>query len=298
MPDPLQEDHGLIRVHAAATDMRAFWRPTPNHDVGIDGQIEFLDLSTNASTGKIVAVQVKSGPSFFQHVDGDDFRYYPSAKHVQYWRAITIPVILVLHDPDSDLTIYADVKNELESDGPIRVSKDQILDGASRDAILAICHRKTDSKQSDTAELAEHERGYEEQPEIADPELKKVEAKLDSFGDTWFETTEGQEAFDAYNTMLEKKQSEQFSQTFLPTLPPAIRDRRAELVDGNAALLKACRDCDSWDERSEYKLSSWLEYVPEAMLPYTSLPNLVMIQKSLLQYLKVHQGMNDGADAG
>jgi len=96
--------------------------------------------------------------------------------------------------------------------------------------------------------------------------------------------------------MLEQKQAEQFSQDFLPTLPTEITDRRTRLVDGNATPLLACRDCDSWDERSEYKLSSWIEHVLEAMLPFTSLPNLVKIQEVLLQYLKVHQEMKNAVD--
>jgi len=293
MSNPLQEDRGLIRVHAACVEMHAVWRVTPCHDIGIDGQIEFLEHATDvASTGKIVAVQIKSGPSFFKHADGDDFKYYPSAKHIRYWRALKFPVLLILHNPDTDLTIYADVKTQLESDGPIRASKHQTLTGASRDDILAICDRMDDpNRMLGPPKLADQELGYEDQPEIVDPELTKAEATLDSFGDNWFEETEGQQAFDAYTETLQRKQAEQFTRDFLPTLPADVRDQRSELVNGILALLQACRDCVSWDDRSEYKLSSWIDHVPEEMLPYTSLPNLLTIQKSLLQYLKIHQDM-------
>ncbi len=62
MVDPLQEDRGLIQAHAACVAMHAIWRPTPCHDLGVDGQIEFLEEGDSViSTGKIVAAQIKSG---------------------------------------------------------------------------------------------------------------------------------------------------------------------------------------------------------------------------------------------
>lgn len=142
------------------------------------------------------------------------------------------------------------------------------------------------------AALHDHELGYEHQPEITDPELAAAESTLDSFGDDWFDSKDGEQAFDAYTETLHRKQAVQFTDDFLPTLPADVRDQRTELVNGIVALLRACRDCDSWDDRSEYKLSSWIEHVPETMLPYTSLPNLLKIQQSLMQYLKIHQDMN------
>ena len=287
MANPLQEDHGLIRVHEASVAMHAAWRPTPCHDIGIDGQIEFLEHQS--STGKLVAVQVKSGPSFFTHVDGNDFKYYPSAKHVLYWRALNIPVLLVLHNPDIDLTIYADVKLQLDiGDGPIRVPKHQTLSASSRDEILGICDRVENPRPK----LAEHEFGYEDQPEFTDEQLQEIEARLDALGENWFESEDGQRIFEEYTETLQQKQAEQFTRDFLPKLPIDIREQRMELANGITALLKACRACPSWDNRSEYKLTSWLAYVPEEMLSHTSLPNLLTVQKNMLQYLKIHQDMD------
>ncbi len=139
--------------------------------------------------------------------------------------------------------------------------------------------------------LYDYELGYEHQPEVADPEIEEAESTLDSFGDDWFDSEDGRKAFDAFTKTLHSKQAEQFTRDFLPTLPEDVRDQRKELANGISALLQACRDCDSWDDRSEYKLSGWIEHVPEEMLPYTSLPNLKKIQQSLMQYLTIHQGM-------
>lgn len=45
--------------------MNLVWRETPSTDVGVDGQIEFVNERGEA-TGQIVAVQVKSGPSYLR----------------------------------------------------------------------------------------------------------------------------------------------------------------------------------------------------------------------------------------
>jgi Domain of unknown function (DUF4365) len=114
-----QEHRGLAKVHSICAEMESIWRPTVSNDLGVDGQIELLEERTSISTGIILAVQVKSGPSYFAHPVENGFNYYPASKHRKYWRRINLPVILILHNPDSNLTIYANVKPQLENGGPI-----------------------------------------------------------------------------------------------------------------------------------------------------------------------------------
>jgi hypothetical protein len=134
--DPLQEDKGLIEIHKACVQMNAIWRTTPSHDLGIDGQIEFLEPNANISTGHIVAVQSKSGPSFFKNQDDNFVKFYPEEKHRRYWSRLKIPVILVLHNPEEYLTIYTSVKPQLVGKGPILLNKNKVLDGASRNFLI------------------------------------------------------------------------------------------------------------------------------------------------------------------
>lgn len=116
--------------------MSAIWRPTPSHDIGIDGQIEFLEPGTNISTGHILAVQSKSGPSYFSNQDDKFVKYYPEERHRRYWKRLKIPVILILHNPDDDLTLYTRVKPQLDKDGPILLKKDSIFSPLARDALI------------------------------------------------------------------------------------------------------------------------------------------------------------------
>lgn len=123
-PTILQQEHlGLAKVHALCAKMNAIWRPTASGDVGIDGQIEFLEPGSVVSTGKLIAVQVKSGPSYFTHQDDHYVKYYASATHRIYWSRLPIPVILVLNDPDNDVAYYARLKPQLDGKNPILVAK-------------------------------------------------------------------------------------------------------------------------------------------------------------------------------
>jgi hypothetical protein len=116
--------------------MSAIWRPTSCHDLGIDGQIEFLEPGEFISTGHIVAVQSKSGPSYFNDQYGSIIRYYPDEKHRQYWHRLKMPVILVLHNPDSNETIYTNVKPQLTGVGPILINRSKVFDRACRESLL------------------------------------------------------------------------------------------------------------------------------------------------------------------
>ncbi|MGZ8892174.1 MAG: DUF4365 domain-containing protein [Halobacteriota archaeon] len=133
----LQQEHfGLAKVHVICAEMNAVWRATPNTDLGIDGQIELLEPGKVISTGKIVAVQVKSGPSYFIHEDENFVRYYPKETHRKYWKRLNLPVILILHDPLRNLTLYARVKSQLESGAAILVSKTNLFNATSRADLL------------------------------------------------------------------------------------------------------------------------------------------------------------------
>lgn len=171
---------------------------------------------------------------------------------------------------------YGPLNTVVYFQGTIRVSRDELL---ARKAITVDA-------------LHDYERGYEHLPEVDDEEVRLAERKLDRFGDDWLESEEGEKSFRDLQDLIEKKQAEQFESKFLPTLPPEIRDRRAALVDAIRSLLRSCRECRSWYERSEDKLPQWLDHVPESMIPYTSLPNLLRIKESLGDYLQVHREMD------
>lgn len=164
------------------------------------------------------------------------------------------------------------------------------LPHVSRDELLL-------QKAIDEDCLHEHEKGYEHLPEVNDPEIDEAGRRLDSYGEDWPDSDEGQEAFERLQKLIYAKEAEQFVNKFLPTLPPDIRRKREGLVSEAKTLLSECRECKSWRPKSESKLSQWLDNVPEEMIPYTSLPNLLRITSDLRRYLEIHRQMDAEAAA-
>jgi hypothetical protein len=134
-----EEQRGYIKVHNICADMRAVWRPIINTDVGIDGQIEFLEIGEElVSTGKIIAVQVKSGDSYFRDEGADYFRYYAKPRHQRYWSRVNLPMLLILNHPERNLTLYARVKHQLLDGSAIYVPKINLLTKSSRKQLINI----------------------------------------------------------------------------------------------------------------------------------------------------------------
>lgn len=103
------------------------------HDYGIDAHVEITN--ENYPTGKLIAIQIKSGLSFFSEDNEHSFIFRTENKHIEYWSNHTLPVILVLYQPEVD-TLYWQVVNEdtVKSSGKgwkVEVPKSQVLNERS-----------------------------------------------------------------------------------------------------------------------------------------------------------------------
>lgn len=68
-------------------------------DQGIDTQIEIVENGN--PTGLLYCIQVKTGKSYIKEI-GDCITYYADERHINYWLNHSLPVLLVICDPDSD----------------------------------------------------------------------------------------------------------------------------------------------------------------------------------------------------
>jgi hypothetical protein len=128
------ERQGINAVASAISLHGHIWRETPSADVGIDGQIEFVDIDGGA-TGRLIAVQVKSGASYF-HDGGDAWSYKIDAKHRFYWERFPLPVLLCLFQPSSGDVFWHDIRQflrgpEASKEAVVRIPKNQTLAKAS-----------------------------------------------------------------------------------------------------------------------------------------------------------------------
>ncbi len=89
------------------------FRPTPNSDWGIDGEIEFKD-SAGRANGRRLYVQLKSGDShLMRQKNGDEVFTIKNLRHLEYWKQHEYPVMLVIRQ-SSGLIRWMDVSAYLK----------------------------------------------------------------------------------------------------------------------------------------------------------------------------------------
>lgn len=83
-------------------------------DVGIDMIVEVCENGN--PMGKIIAIQIKTGESYFKERINDIYVYRSDKKHVDYWLDYALPVIVILHSIGEKLTVWQVVnKNTVEN---------------------------------------------------------------------------------------------------------------------------------------------------------------------------------------
>jgi len=91
-------------------------REQTGNDYGIDALAELIDDET--VTGQLLAIQIKSGSSYLGETKDGCYIYRPDAQHVDYWLGHTLPVIVCLCDPESEIVYWERVaKDTIESTG-------------------------------------------------------------------------------------------------------------------------------------------------------------------------------------
>jgi hypothetical protein len=120
-------------------DLGWIFREQPIVDMGIDAHIEFVD--NGQPTGKLIAVQIKSGPSHFRETD-DAYVFRGALTHLDYWTNHSLPVILVAHLPESNRTLWVYVdRNEVhraEKSWTIPIPKTNVLSRQTKNALTAL----------------------------------------------------------------------------------------------------------------------------------------------------------------
>ncbi|WP_264520651.1 DUF4365 domain-containing protein [Flavobacterium sp. N1994] len=111
------------------------------NDLGIDVQIEIAN-ENRQGTGRLIAAQVKAGPSYFQEPTENGFVYRGKKKHLKYWLNHSLPVIVILCDLVNDISYWTEVNRtsitKLKKGWKIIIPKNQILDESNRRNLLAI----------------------------------------------------------------------------------------------------------------------------------------------------------------
>jgi hypothetical protein len=124
-------------VFAIAGEAWQIFRPTPNSDWGIDGEIEFKDHEGKAS-GRRLYLQLKSGDSYLYplKIDGTEIFTIKNERHSDYWQQHAYPVMLVIRSADGTIR-WMNVSDYLkrESTGEKKTVKQVVFNGEPFTAI-------------------------------------------------------------------------------------------------------------------------------------------------------------------
>ena len=106
-------------------------------DVGLDMEVEVCE--DGEPTGQLIGLQIKSGISYFKENVYGDIIYRGEPVHLKYWLQHSLPIILILHNPSSNETIWQKIVEEkiiqTKSSWKIEIPKSQVLNSESLEEI-------------------------------------------------------------------------------------------------------------------------------------------------------------------
>lgn len=115
MPKVDERDHtsalGVTLVQLITErDLRWIFRRSEHRDKGIDAVLE--TTIGDFATGHYLAMQIKTGASFFREPTTDGWRFRGDFDHLHYWLDNRLPVLLVLVDVQDDAAYWARISEE------------------------------------------------------------------------------------------------------------------------------------------------------------------------------------------
>jgi hypothetical protein len=92
-----------VTILTSIVENQLNWLLRINHQEGDFGIDAYIDIVTDEGhlTGKFIAVQVKSGKSYFKSKTDYGWKYFGENKHLNYYLNHEIPVILVMVDTET-----------------------------------------------------------------------------------------------------------------------------------------------------------------------------------------------------
>lgn len=183
---------GIAAVQKSVAAAGGFFRELPLPDEGIDAQIEWAD-ERGRPNGRLIAVQVKSGASYFKNPTQGGWRYSLRESHLEYWGKYALPVILVLYDPDKDEAYWQVVLPEKLSRTAVGgytifIPEAQVLDVSSLPALQQLANEGLPQEPA-ALELALRERRAE--ADIVWMELLASGSRLFLEAEEWVNKTSG-----------------------------------------------------------------------------------------------------------
>lgn len=116
-------------------------REQPISDFGIDMHVEIVE--DGIPTGQIFALQIKSGSSYFREETSNGFIYRGDNRHLEYWLSQSVPVLIIIYEPESKNIFWEQVisskVSKTESAWKIEIPRSNLLINSEAD-LLKVYH--------------------------------------------------------------------------------------------------------------------------------------------------------------
>lgn len=111
-PSAIRDREGVSAVQQiVVAKLGWIFREQPTDDFGIDAQVEVVE--SGAATGRLIAAQIKTGPSYFGEPGPGGWWFRLDADDLEYWLDHSLPVIVVLYDPSTGTAYWQVVTKEV-----------------------------------------------------------------------------------------------------------------------------------------------------------------------------------------
>jgi len=108
-----------------------FRKVSLDDDFGIDGYIDILEEKKYV-TGKSIALQIKTGESYFTNLSQSGWIYYGENKHLNYYMNIETPIIIALVNPITQQVYWSEFDintiSKTKTGWKLLIKKNQILE--------------------------------------------------------------------------------------------------------------------------------------------------------------------------
>lgn len=107
---------GIALCDLRVTQLGMVFREQSTSDFGVDAQAEMK--RGGRPTGRLVGLQIKSGPSYFDEPYEEGWIFRPQEKHLQYWLNHSLPVFVLLVKLDTMTVYWQEVTEQQLRTGP------------------------------------------------------------------------------------------------------------------------------------------------------------------------------------
>jgi hypothetical protein len=114
-------------------------------EIGIDGIVEIREAAYKSS-GKIFALQLKSGESYFANESNDAYAIYMDEEHIDYWQKCILPVMFIIYSPQQNQAYWTKIDKSLliktTKNYKIVIPKDNVLSKVEKDQLYSLFYGK------------------------------------------------------------------------------------------------------------------------------------------------------------